>query len=203
MKTFINKIFICTAALIFSLSSCNYSPASLPDHFVSNYEIVMPIADIKLSFNDIVASNSPLPIVNTDKSFRAGTEIPYYQEFPFYVADLSDEGKTIEWIEPKIIITDGFLEKADVFISFYIVCSNSDNYALVRNKKLVKGENIILGTKESRISPKTFESLSGANKLFMQYVIIPKEEIRLSDVSNYSSHIKVGLKMMVTMGFSF
>lgn len=200
MKNLFCRYYIALFFGLLALTACDYNPESFPDRIVSDYELAIPIGDTVLSFKNMNIPELPGGVGSIE--IPAGFSITDSLSFPFYVSDFTNEDYIVEWVEPKAIIRDAFMSKTDVYVTVFIKSNNGDKYVLTQDKKLMNDNNVLFGDEASRINPKQFGSLSGANRVYVLFKIVAKESIKIADLYNSESHIKLGMKIKLTMDFS-
>ena len=179
--------FLIPLLLIFSLSACEYKAESLPDYLVADYEVAFPIADTTLSIADFFQTSSIPP---SQIDLPSGSTVYVTLDFPFYLADFSENDYEIYWIEPKAIIDNQFPSTVDVSLSCYISALNMQQYSLASNQPLAIGENTLFtGT---RIKADEFP-IAQANKLYIIIGLKTKEDTSVQKLMENKLEIGFGL----------
>jgi hypothetical protein len=151
---------------------------------------------------DIAFPSELSSVIDDDEEVLASAVFgPYELSYPFYVADFTQEGQVIDWVEPKAIINSSFLDKTDFRISFYMDNENGYSYTLGKDMNLVTGDNVLFGNKESRVDFNTYDELRGINKVRMVIILTVNDDLTMKDLKNSRSHVKVGVKFKMKMGF--
>ena len=181
--------FLLPLLLLASLSACDYKPESFPNHISADYEIAFPIADTIFAIDNFFQFSSLPPV---EIGLPKGTVVNIVLDYPFYLADLSENSYEIFWIGPKAFIDNQFPQLVDIRLSCYIIFLNMQQYVLADDKQLPLGESVLFTDKHINNSE---YPLAQANKLYIILELETKGNTSVQQLMESELNVSFGLKV--------
>lgn len=179
------KFLLNLSIVLFCLSSlaCNYNFESIPDKRVSFYEVALPLANDTFVLNNYI--NFP------GATFPAGFSHTIEESYPFFLGDLNWEDNSLEWMEPRMLVTNNIPSSVLLsFSCFALVDGILVPFWIEENTEIKTGTSII----EARIDKESMNEVKTAKDLILRFTIRTKEDVNATDLLRSFFRIRLGAK---------
>ncbi len=189
--------FLIPLLLLFSLSACDYDAEPLPDKITADYELAIPIADTTFTIIDFFqSSNIPPSQIN----LPSGSSIHIVVDYPFYLANFTENNYKIHWVKPKAIIDNQFPSIVDISLSCYISTLNHQQYSLANNHLLAAKENTLFT--DIHIGASGFP-IAEANRLYVVIGLKTTKDTSVQELLDNMLKVSFGLRIGLQINRAF